>query len=141
MRALNLQEAKSVQTPGRDEKCWQEEEEDRERLKNQDASQYRALAARANYLVLDRLDIQYAVKAICRGMSNPTRGDLRRLRRLGRYLVGRPRCVWSFEFQDARGELAGYTESDWAGFRKTARSTSGGLSQEDDTHSRHGPPP
>ena len=48
MKALNLQEAKSVQTPGEDEKSWQEEE-DRECLNNQDASQYRALAARANY--------------------------------------------------------------------------------------------
>ena len=38
--ALNFQEAKSVQTPGEDEKSWQEEE-DRERMNNQDASQYR----------------------------------------------------------------------------------------------------
>ena len=28
-------------------------------------------------------------------------------------LTGRPQSVWSFEFQDARGELAGYTDSDW----------------------------
>ena len=71
-------------------------------------------------------DIQYAVKEICKGMSNPIRGDLRRLRRHGCYLVGRPRCVWSFEFHNARGELTGYTDSDWAGCRKTAKSTSGG---------------
>ena len=32
--------------------------------------------ARANYLALDRPDIQYAVKEMCREMSNPTRGDL-----------------------------------------------------------------
>ena len=46
-KAIDLQEAKSVQTPGEDEWSWQEEE-DRERLNNQDVSQYRALAARAN---------------------------------------------------------------------------------------------
>ena len=34
MKALNLQEAKSVQTPGEDEKSWQEKE-DRERLNKQ----------------------------------------------------------------------------------------------------------
>ena len=67
--ALNLQEAKSVQTPGKDEKSWQEEK-DRERLNNQDASQYRALAARANHFALDRSDIHYTVKETCRG-SNP----------------------------------------------------------------------
>ena len=44
--------------------------------------------------------------------EQPTRGDLRRLRRLGRYLVGRPLSVWCFEFQDARGELTCYTDSD-----------------------------
>ena len=87
VKVLNLQK---LQTPGEDEKSWQEEEEDRERLNNQDASHYRALAARANRFALDRPDIQYAVNEICMEMSNPTRGDLRRLRRLGRYLVGRP---------------------------------------------------
>ena len=66
VKALNLQEAKSVQTPGEDEKSWQEEDINRECFNNQDASQYRALA-RANYLALDRPDIQYAVKEICRG--------------------------------------------------------------------------
>ena len=66
VKALNLHEAKSVSTPGGNEKSWQEEE-DRERLNNQDASQYRALAASANYLALDRTDVQYAVKEICRG--------------------------------------------------------------------------
>ena len=36
VKALILQEAKSVETPGRDEKSWQEEE-DRDRLNSQDA--------------------------------------------------------------------------------------------------------
>ena len=47
VKALNLQEAKLVQTSGEDDKSWQEEE-DREHLNNQDASQYRALVATAN---------------------------------------------------------------------------------------------
>ena len=69
VKALNLHEAKSVSTPGRNEKSWQEEE-DRERLNNQDASQYRALAASA-YLALDRTDVQYAFKEMCRGDEQP----------------------------------------------------------------------
>ena len=113
-----------MQTPGEDEKSWQEE--DRECLNNQVPSQYRALAARANYLALDRPDIQCAAKEICGEMSNLTGGDLRGLRRLGGYFVGRPMSVWCFDFQDARGELPCCTDYDWAGCRKTARSTSGG---------------
>ena len=57
-------------------------------------------------------------------MSKPTRGASVDSGGLG--VVGRLRSVWSFMFQDARGELAGCTDSDWAGCRKTARSASGG---------------
>ena len=36
---------------------------------------YRAVTARANYLALDRADIQYAVKELCRAMSRPLEKD------------------------------------------------------------------
>ena len=35
------------------------------------ATEFRGLAARANYLSLDRVDIQYATKENCRGMAVP----------------------------------------------------------------------
>jgi len=125
VKALNLEGAKAVQTPGEEERPWLEEA-GRVELDPKEASQFRALAARANYLALDRPDIQYATKEVCRGMSRPAREDLRRLRRIGRYLVGRPRSVWDFKYQQYIQELSGYTDSDWAGCRKTAKSTSGG---------------
>ena len=43
---------------------------------------FRALAARANYLALDRMDLQCATKEVCRGMAAPTRGHVKKLRRL-----------------------------------------------------------
>ena len=95
-------------------------------MKGSDASSYQAIAARANYLALDRADIQFAVKEACRGMANPTRGDLIKLRRLGRYLISHPRSVTNFTFQGRCEELSGYSDSDWAGCRRTAKSTSGG---------------
>ena len=36
------------------------------------ATEFRGLAARANYLSLDRPDIQFATKGICREMAKPT---------------------------------------------------------------------
>ena len=45
-----------------------------ELLNDVEATKYRALAARANYLAADRTDIMYAVKEICRSMAAPTRG-------------------------------------------------------------------
>lgn len=125
MRALSLQEANSVVTPGEETKSWMEDEDAKE-LDELQSREYRALAARANYLALDRADLQYSVKELCRGMSRPTMGDRRRLKRLGRYLVGRPRVVSHFGWQVRRGEVHGYSDSDWAGCRRTARSTSGG---------------
>ena len=76
-------------------------------------------------MTLDRADTQYAVKEICRGMACPTIGHWKRLKRLGRYLRGRPRVVSLFKYQ-VRGRVAdGYSDSDWAECRRTARSTSG----------------
>ena len=125
VKALSLENAKSVSTPSEDQKI-EREETDLEDLDSLRASEYRQLAARANFMTLDRADTQYAVKEICRGMARPTVGHWRRLKRLGRYLRGRPRVVSLFRYQ-ARGRVIdGYSDSDWAGCRRTARSTSGG---------------
>ena len=43
--------------------------EEGEEMSKEDATEYRALAARANFLALDRLDIQFAVKELCRSIS------------------------------------------------------------------------
>ena len=123
--ALDLKQAKAVQTPWEEDRPWKEAEEDMP-LQEEEVRKYRSLAARANYLALDRCDIQYAVKEICRGMANPTRKDYRRLKRLGRYLVGRPRMVARFPWQKRPGRIDAYSDSDWAGCRRTAKSTSGG---------------
>ena len=96
VEALGLKEAKAVKTPGEDAKPWLEEEEE-EPLDKRESTNYRAVAARANYLAMDRADIQYATKEICRGMSAPTRGDLRKLRRMGRYLVEKRRVVTRYD--------------------------------------------
>ena len=125
IRGLNMQDAKGVKTPGEDQKPWCEVE-DAEALPVQDATPFRALAARANYLSPDRPDAQYAIKEICRGMASPTRGDLKKLRRLARYLLERPRLILEFPFQVDESLVKGYSDSDWAGCRRTAKSTSGG---------------
>ena len=74
-------------------------EDNEEKLGASETALYRALAARANYLAADRTDVQYAVKEICRGMVEPMKLHLGRLRRLGRYLLGRPRAVWRYTWQ------------------------------------------
>jgi hypothetical protein len=88
---------------------------------------YRRMAARGNYLGADRVDIQYAVKEVCRGMAKPTVGHKRKLKRLVRYLRGRKRVVWKFQWQGRPDTVEVFTDSDWAGCGKTRKSTSGGV--------------
>ena len=104
-----------------------EEESDSKELVGSEATRFRAVAAGANYLSADRPDIQYSVKEVCRRMAKPVEGDWQKLTRLGRYLKGAPRCVLEYRWQVANGPSVGYTDSDWAGDRKTGKSTSGGI--------------
>ena len=60
------------------------------------AKEYRALAARANYLSLDRPDIQCATKEVCWDMSRPTTRSVARMKRLARYLLEYPQTVLTF---------------------------------------------
>ena len=79
---LGLHDSKPVGTPGEME-CRNEDEDNEQHLDDGQATKYRALAARANYLAGDRTDIMYAVKEICRHMASPTVGAWKKLKRLG----------------------------------------------------------
>ena len=58
-------------------------------------------------------------------MSAPTELGLQSLKRLARYLIGRPRLVWEYKWQDVE-HFDVYSDTDWAGCPKTRKSTSGG---------------
>ena len=63
-------------TNGSQTACDRKElEGDDEKLDEGKVSWFRGVAARANFLSLDRMDIQYAAKEVCRHMTTPTMGD------------------------------------------------------------------
>ena len=90
-------------------------------------TKFGAVAARLNYIAADMPDIQFSCKEACREMSAPTAQSWASIKRIGRYLVGRPRVSWNFPWKDEVGDWRAYTDSDWAGNLKTRKSTSGGL--------------
>ena len=92
-----------------------------------EASLYRGIAARLNYLARDRTDIQYACKEASRRMARPRVCDWPALKRMGRYLKGAQRYVQMFAWQSLAEVVDTYTDSDWAGCKSTCRSTSGGV--------------
>ena len=94
-------------------------------LKGDDVGLFRSYAARANYLAMDRPELAYPAKELCRRMKEPVRGDLRALRRIAQYLANTPRLVYEFAWQD-EADLQVFTDTDFAGCRASRRSTSGG---------------
>ena len=68
-----------------------------------EARLYRACAARANYLALDRVDVAFAAKELCLRMS-----------------LGVPRLVWHFAWQ-LEAALHAYVDTDFAGCHVTRR--------------------
>ena len=123
IRELGLGQGKGLTTPGVDDGL----DEDGPELQPEQQSRYRSLAARANYLALDRPDIQYAVKELCRAMSKPTETAWKKLMRVGKYILHRPRLVLKYNWQEQQGEILTYSDANWAGCTRSRKSTSGGM--------------
>lgn len=121
---LNLKGAKPVSTPGTKEE-GNTTQDCQSELSEQQASQYRAITARCNYITPERPDIAYTVKELSRKMAKPTVGDWQRLKRLGRYLLGKPRLQQIYQWQDVQSILKVFTDADWAGCRETRTPTNG----------------
>ena len=85
--------------------------EDSALMSKPDASAFLGLAARLNYLSLDRADLQYAAKEVAKKMAAPREADWAKLKRVARYLVGAPRLVQIFCWQDLPAELHTFTDS------------------------------
>ena len=119
------QGAKPAATPGTD--VGKNAEEKGEEMNKIDAKKFRGLAARLNYLAMDRTDLQYAAKTVSKCMAKPKIADWMLLKRVAKYLVGAPRCIQKFQWQNMQDMVVTHSDSDWAGKEKDRKSTSGGV--------------
>ena len=76
-----------------------------------DMTKCRALVARISYLSQGQPDLKFASIQVCCVMANPSASDLERVKRIGRYLVAKPRAECLFHWQKS-GELEAYSEAD-----------------------------
>ena len=86
---------------------------------------FRSLVMRASYVAQDRPDIAEAVKCLSRRMHEPKESDFQDLKRLVRFLKGKPRVLLKFGRQKFADTIHMYVDSDFAGCLLTRRSTSG----------------
>ena len=101
-------------------------DEQEEELDAVEARLDRGVAARLNDIAPDSPEESFAVKEAARNMSCPRPSVLRRLRKIGHYLLGHPRHMSLFKCQDQPTRVTTFTDSDWPGCTRTAKSTSGG---------------
>ena len=126
IRQLNLQNAKSVTTPA-------EKKKNSEVLASvglppvtaEQTTLYRSLVMRAQFLPQDRAALSEAVESLTRKIKAPNESDMKDLKRLGRYLVGRPRVVNVYHPQRPTNVIKVHADSDHARCLLTGRSTTG----------------
>jgi hypothetical protein len=125
LEALGLDErSKGLSVSGKVEDLTGEPEV----LEAGECTSFRAVAARVNYLAQDAPELQFAAKEVCRDMARPSRDSWKKLKILARFILEREAMIWQFGWQDEVGlELCVFSDSDWAGCRRTRRSTSGGV--------------
>ena len=97
-------------------------------LTPEQATTFRAVSARGNYLVQDRVDISFATKELCREFAAPANSSQLRLKRLARFLVDSRRLVYRYDWltDASKNELTVFVDTDFAGCRVSRRSTNGG---------------
>ena len=99
---------------------------DSQALTSGDITRCRALVARISYLSQDRPDLKFASMWVCCAMAKPSMRDMECVKRIGRYLVGKPRAKCWFRWQQS-GDLEAYSDADGGGDRATRRSVSAGV--------------
>ena len=131
IRVLGLEGASPAPTPGvaatEETKVKDNEGSTDPELGREETTMFRAVAARLNYLSQDRPDITFATMKLCSKMSRPDAQDLKNMKRVGRFLVGRPRIGCLFEWLAHPGALHALAGADWAGDRQPRTSVSGGM--------------
>lgn len=125
LRDMHMEECKPLSSPGVKVSSDELEQENKP-LVGEAVTLYRSGAAGCNYLSVDRPDIPFATKEMCRAMSRPVESDMVNLKHACRDLKGHPRLVQRLSGRvPPAWELHVYVDSDWAGCRKTRKSTNG----------------
>nr|GEZ58689.1 hypothetical protein [Tanacetum cinerariifolium] len=116
-----LSEGKSASTPIDAEKPLLKDSDG----EDVDVHTYRSMIGSLMYLTSSRLDIMFAVCSCARFQVNPKLSHLNAVKRIFRYLKGKP-CLGLWYLKDSPFDLVAYSDSDYAGASLYRKSTTGG---------------
>ena len=116
IRALDLEGASPAPTPreaAKEETRVEDTEESSDpELGHEETTMFRAVAARLNHLPQDRPDITFDTMKLWSNISRPDAQDLKNMKRLGRFLVGRSTVGCLFEWHAHRRALHAHADAD-----------------------------
>ena len=76
---------------------------------------------------MDRADVAFAAKELCRDFATPTNESVENLKKVARYLRHHPRLVYNYDYQAPSTIRNCYVDTDVAGCMASWKSTSGGI--------------
>ena len=101
---------------------------DEEMLEGKQAETYRSVMGILVYFMRHRFDLQYAAKSLAMASSSPTKGHMRRLKRVLRYIQGtRDMHLEPIRPREQLTEMVGWCDGSWADLDEKRRSSTGGL--------------
>nr|GEU80208.1 hypothetical protein [Tanacetum cinerariifolium] len=121
LKKFGLTKGKSASTPIDTEKPLLEDPDG----EDVDVHIYRSMISSLMYLTLSRPDIMFAICACVRFQVTPKASHLHAVKRMFRYLKGKPHLgLWYLK--DSSFDLVAYSDSDYAGASLDRKSTTGG---------------
>ncbi|GJW70133.1 putative ribonuclease H-like domain-containing protein [Tanacetum coccineum] len=121
LKKFNYTDVKSASTPVDLEKPLVKDED----VDDVDVHLYRSMIGSLMYLIASRPDIMFAVCACARFQVTPKTSHLLAVKRIFRYLKGKP-TLGLWYSRDSPFELVAYTDSDYAGATQDKKSTTRG---------------
>ncbi|GJU63544.1 putative ribonuclease H-like domain-containing protein [Tanacetum coccineum] len=125
LKKFNYSDVKSASTPVDLEKPLVKDGD----ADDVDVHLYRSMIGSLMYLTASRPDIMFAVCACARFQVTPKTSHLLAVKRIFRYLKGKP-TLGLWYFRDSSFELVAYTDSDYVGPTQDRNSTTGGFKHE-----------
>ncbi|GKA92386.1 uncharacterized mitochondrial protein-like protein [Tanacetum coccineum] len=121
LKKFNYTDVKSASTPVDLEKALVKDGD----ADDVDVHLYRSMIGSLMYLTASRPDIMFVVSACARFQVTPKTSHLLAVKRIFRYLKGKP-TLGLWYSRDSPFELIAYTDSDYAGATQDRKSTTGG---------------